>query len=131
MKTPSMNDIKKTIEYWLRSSDEDIVVARELIENGHFRHGLFWAHLSLEKVLKAHVSKYSGKHPPKIHNLMLLAEFGSLTLDSTTNEFLAGFDLYQLSSRYSHDDDFALGEDESLIELKNAEDTQRWLKNQL
>ena len=50
-----MVDISKQIEYWNRSAQEDWQVAQQLVESGKIRHGLFFAHLALEKVLKAHV----------------------------------------------------------------------------
>ncbi len=50
-----MIDIEKQIAYWRDGSIEDWQVAQELISNGRIRHGLFFAHLSLEKLLKAHV----------------------------------------------------------------------------
>ena len=49
-----MIDAEKQIVYWRKGAEEDIAVARELLEKKRIRHGLFFVHLSLEKMLKAH-----------------------------------------------------------------------------
>jgi len=74
-------NIEKQIEYWKESSDEDFAAAQSLLEKGHFRHSLFFAHLALEKMLKAHVTKRIKDIPPRIHNLVRLAEIANLNLD--------------------------------------------------
>jgi predicted nucleotidyltransferase len=50
-----MVDMARQANYWRQSSDEDWEVAQELVGNGRTRHGLFFAHLALEKLLKAFV----------------------------------------------------------------------------
>lgn len=50
-------DITKQVEYWQAGALEDWQVAVELIETGRTRHGLFFAHLALEKLLKAFVCR--------------------------------------------------------------------------
>ncbi|MEW5801581.1 MAG: hypothetical protein AB1847_05675 [bacterium] len=39
-------------------------MARELIEHGRSRHGLFFAHLALEKVIKAHICRHTQEPAP-------------------------------------------------------------------
>lgn len=50
-----MIDIDKQISFWRNSAEEDLAVARDLVHRNRIRHGLFFAHLALEKALKAHV----------------------------------------------------------------------------
>lgn len=69
-----MVDVPKQVEYWRKSSDEDFAAAQSLLEKGHFRHCLFFAHLAIEKMLKAHVTWQTKDVPPRIHNLIRLAE---------------------------------------------------------
>ena len=54
-----MIDIGKQIAYWLNSAREDWDAAQELVRSGRVRHGLFFAHLALEKALKAQVSAHT------------------------------------------------------------------------
>lgn len=49
-----MIDIEKQSAYWRKGADEDWEAGKELLQNGRIRQGLFFIHLSLEKILKAH-----------------------------------------------------------------------------
>lgn len=69
-----MIDINKQINYWRNSAIEDWEVARELLKSGRVRHGLFFAHLAIEKLLKAHVCRSTKDLAPRIHNLVRLAD---------------------------------------------------------
>ena len=42
-------DVDKQIAFWRGSAEEDMAVARDLVHRNHTRHGLFFAHLGLEK----------------------------------------------------------------------------------
>jgi len=68
-----MVDIGKQILHWRGGADEDWAVAMELIGHDKIRHGLFIAHLALEKTLKAHVCRATGELAPRTHNLARLA----------------------------------------------------------
>ncbi len=78
-----MIDINKQIEHWRSGAFEDWNVANGLVEQGKIRHGLFFAHLALEKTLKAHVCRVKNDIAPPIHNLLRLAERASLVLART------------------------------------------------
>jgi hypothetical protein len=66
---PEMTDIPKQIDYWIRSAEQDFEVGKYLVGAGKTRHGLFFIHLALEKILKGCFCKSQNKTPPKIHNL--------------------------------------------------------------
>ena len=68
-----MVDIQQQIVYWQTGAEEDIVVAEELVASSRYRHGLFFAHLALEKMLKAHICKKTRSLAPRIHNLVRLS----------------------------------------------------------
>ena len=55
-----MVGVEKHIAYWRNGSDEDWQVALELVGSGRTRHGLFFAHLALEKMLKEKGIKLDG-----------------------------------------------------------------------
>ncbi len=76
-----MIDIDTQIQHWIEGSREEWAVACELIANRRIRHGLFWAHLALEKALKAHVCKQTEDLAPRIHNLARLTELAALDID--------------------------------------------------
>ena len=65
-------DVSKQVDYRRIGGQEDLAAAKSLLEKGHLRHGLFFAHLALEKLLKAHVTRQTKDIPPRIHNLACL-----------------------------------------------------------
>ncbi len=95
-----MVDPGKQIVYWRSGAEEDWEVAADLIRLGRLRHGLFFAHLALEKLLKAHVCRKTQDLPPRLHQLLRLAERSDLKLSETQRVFLARFDRHSLEGRY-------------------------------
>lgn len=93
------------VAHWRRGSTEDIEAAAVLMERGKQRHGMFFAHLALEKALKAHVARHTGTHPPRIHRLVSLASQAGLDISPEDMVFLGDFDVYQLEGRYPEDRD--------------------------
>ena len=116
-------DVQKQIHYWKKSSQEDLEAAKTLLEKGHFRHALFFAHLAIEKALKAHVTRKTGEVPPKIHNLTLLA----LQLEPWQRDFLLAFDAHQLEGRYPDMAPAPMDRSEAQEELAKAEKGHQWL----
>lgn len=73
-----MLDSGKQVDYWRQGADEDWEVAVKLVTDGKSRHGLFFAHLALEKMLKALVCRHTRDVPPRIHNLTRPSELAGL-----------------------------------------------------
>ena len=125
-----MIDIEQQVDYWRDGAQEDWEVAQELVKNGRTRHGLFFAHLTLEKMLKAHVCRATESLAPKIHSLLRLAELAELSFSEMQQEHLARIDRYQLEGRYPDQLPVPLSVDKSKKELKVTEELLRWLINQ-
>ncbi len=124
-------DVQKQIDFWRTSGDEDFAAARSLLEKGHLRHCLFFAHLSLEKMLKAHVTRQTKDIPPRIHNLARLAEVAKLSLRPEQEDFLSRFDVYQLEGRYPDSAQIPLDLKSAREKLASSEEMLKWLKAQL
>lgn len=75
-----MFDIKKQVNLWHKGAKESLDDAQYLIKDGRVTLGLFALHLALEKAVKALVIKKTEEIPPRIHNLLTLADLASLTL---------------------------------------------------
>jgi len=86
-------DVIKQIEYWRTGAEEDFAAAQSLLEKGHLRHALFFAHLALEKMLKALVTQRTREVPPRIHNLLRLASLAGLEIRSEQKILLGRFDV--------------------------------------
>jgi HEPN domain-containing protein len=69
---------EEIIAYWVKSSERDWKAARDLASAGNRVQALFFAHLVIEKLLKAcWVKENKADLPPRTHNLeYLLAQTG-------------------------------------------------------
>jgi HEPN domain-containing protein len=93
-------DLEKHIAYWRQSAQEDLEAAQVLQEIGRHRHALFFAHLAVEKMLKAHLTKKIKTVPPRIHNLIRLADLAELKISVEQDSFLRRLNAYQMVGRY-------------------------------
>ncbi len=126
-----MVDINKQIEFWRNGASEDLEVARELISNKRYRHGLFFLHLALEKILKAHVCRNINDIAPRIHNLVRLAETTSLNLEQYFVNILAELNAFNIEGRYPDSTFIPVTHNEAADYLKRAEEVFQWLMYQL
>jgi len=124
-------DISEHIQYWVKGSEEDIAAAESLVEKGYFRHGLYFAHLAIEKMLKAHVVKVTQKAPPKIHHLRRLADIAKIALEPEQQQYLLDLGVYQLEGRYPDAGQLDLSRNEVRRELLRMKETVIWLKQRL
>lgn len=99
--------MNKQAEYWFKESLENMDTAKVLYKNNKYLEALFFCHLSIEKMLKAVFVTRNGITPPKIHNLLLLAERSDLKdeLNESQLDFLSKVNSYQLEGRYPIDRD--------------------------
>lgn len=95
-----MIDIAKQVIFWRDGAQEDLAVAQELLERGRLRHGLFFLHLTLEKLLEAHVCRQTQDLAPRLHNLVRLAEQAELHLPERTMDVLAEMNPFAIAGRY-------------------------------
>jgi HEPN domain-containing protein len=95
-------DVEKEIAYWRNLALKDLQFASRLIEREEeeMLYCLFFLHLALEKVFKAHIVKQTKQLPPKTHNLLLLAEIGKVSLSEQQTDFCGRINLYNIESRY-------------------------------
>jgi len=120
-------NIDKQISYWENGAKEDFAAAQSLLEKRHFRHSLFLAHLAIEKLLKAHVVRQTGDIPPKIHNLIRLAQIAKLKLSANQEQFLREFGLYQLEGRYPDSEQIPFDAVSAKEEMSKAGEMIKWL----
>jgi len=93
-------NIDKHIAHWRNGAEEDWIVACDLIERGKIRHGLFLAHLAVEKTIKAHVCRVTGGLAPMIHNLVRLAEVACLGVTDEQRDLMAEVNEFNIEGRY-------------------------------
>ncbi len=125
-----MADIEKQIGYWRQGSAEDWEVAVKLVKDGKSRHGLFFAHLALEKILKAIICRRTGDVPPKIHNLSRLSELAGLKLDARQTRVLAAMNQFNLEGRYPESYTRQLSPEKAAEYVARAQEILTWLTQQ-
>jgi len=124
-------DIKKQIEYWINSSEDDLETAGLLIKNNKILFGLFLCHLCIEKAIKAHVVRCTGNVPPKIHNLSFLIEKTDLALSESQLLLCDTLMFYQLEGRYPGFNPKIPSKIKSEDILTQTKDLFQWLKAKL
>lgn len=92
--------ITNHLTYWIESSNHDLEVAETLFQNKKYDWCLFIAHLVLEKTLKACYVKNVGELPPRIHDLVRLADLAKIEFDEDTLEFFDAVNTFNISTRY-------------------------------
>ena len=125
-----MIDIRKQMQRWRDGAEEDLAVARELLGSGRVRHGLFFAHLALEKLLKAHICRRTGDLAPRIHNLVRLAEVAGIQTSPAHLDVLAEMNAFNLQARYPDSLSPALTATQAQGYLARAEEVFQWLTDQ-
>jgi HEPN domain-containing protein len=125
-----MVDIRKVVAHWRTGAREDWEVASDLVERGHLRHGLFFAHLALEKVLKAHVCQQTGDVAPHLDDLVRLASAASLPLDDHRRDVLAKMNAYALAGRSPDALPATVTPTDARDRLANAREVFEWLMTQ-
>lgn len=126
-----MVDIEKQINFWRDSANEDWSVARQLIDSGRIRHGLFFVHLTIEKILKALICKNVNDLAPRIHNLSRLSELAGVVIDDDQKDLLAEINSFHIEGRYPEALVTLPTKEEALSYVMKAEKVYLWLMNQL
>ena len=89
------------IKYWIESADHDLDTSNTLFESGKYDWSLFVGHLVLEKLLKAvYVQNNDNKIPPKVHNLVRLAEISNIEIDENKKIILDKISDFNIEVRY-------------------------------
>jgi HEPN domain-containing protein len=123
-------DREEKIKYWIKSANNDWIVAGHLFEKGDYSYALFFGHLTVEKFLKAvFVSKFN-ESPPLTHRLTYLAEKIGLELSPERQELLEIITDFNLEARYP-DEKFSFykkcTKKFTETNLKKVEEIKEWL----
>jgi len=95
----------EAIEYWLKSSRDDLDTAKKLYGLKKYNHALFFLHLALEKIIKGVYLAKKGDSPPLVHDLVRLSEKAKIETSETEKQELAEISTFNTAARY---DDYKL-----------------------
>ena len=89
------------IAYWVETANKDWEAIQSMYKAKTYLYALFFAHLVLEKLCKAHwVKDNEGNFPPKIHNLIVLIENTKFAITDEDKDFFRAMNQFQLEGRY-------------------------------
>jgi HEPN domain-containing protein len=127
-----MNNVTKN---WIASSNYDMQTAKAMFETGRYLYVVFICHLAMEKMLKALLSqKYPQDIPPKIHNLITLAQKAGIKPPDNLKDFFLRIDNVSVVTRYPEDmralaKDF--NKESAKLILSETRKILKWLKQNL
>ena len=119
------------MEYWLRLAAYDLDTARALLASGRDLPCAFWCHQVVEKLLKAHVVRSTGRVPPRTHDLVRLAAESAIDLDDRRREVLGRLGPLAILARYPATDDPSslVDHDVATRLVADCEEVDRWLRS--
>jgi HEPN domain-containing protein len=85
---------------WAEQAQYDLDTAEAMFQAGRHVYVLFCCQQAVEKALKAVIVKKTGEMPPRIHNLLRLAEAAEIESDEEQIHFLTKLSGYYIQSRY-------------------------------
>ena len=98
-----MNEIEQQelIEYWKITAEHDYDTMISLFDSKHYSNSLFFGHIVLEKILKAHVVRVIKKEAPYTHDLVALHKLvGDVPLEDSEIDLLDQVNHYNIRTRY-------------------------------
>jgi len=122
-----MIDIDKQISFWRNGAEEDLAVGRDLVNRNRIRHGLFFAHLALEKALKAHICRVTKDIAPRLHNLVRLVELAKLDIKPAHVDILAEMNSFNIEGRYPDTLSPPPSQEEAQHYMTQGEEVFQWL----
>ena len=125
----------KNVKNWIATSNYDMETAKAMYKVGRYLYVVFMCHLAIEKILKALLAhKYPDQIPPKIHNLINLAQKAEVTPPGELKDFLQRIDNVSIVTRYPEDLKILSKEfnkDTAKLILTDTKRMIKWLKLQL
>ena len=118
---------EKQIEYWKLTGLSDYETAELLIEKGKILHGLFFCHLTIEKLLKAHFVKTLECPAPKTHDLIYLSKKANIIFNENHQALLVILMQFQLEGRYPDNLFRTPSSEQSMNYLKQTKELVDWL----
>lgn len=92
-----MPKLPKEVKKWLDIAKEDLAVAGELFKSGRYLYSAFFCQQAVEKFFKAIIAFETGKEPPYIHDLIVLAGKANFEGDKEKLKILT---LHYIKARY-------------------------------
>jgi len=119
---------------WVERARYDLETAKAMLAAGRYLYVLFCCQQAVEKAIKGIIALRSGEMPPRLHNLMRLAEKAELEVDEPTAERLRALTAYYVQTRYPEEiRKLSAGVDRPLAEeaIRQTEELLQWLSTSM
>jgi HEPN domain-containing protein len=87
-------------QQWAERAQYDLDTADAMFKAGRYLYVLFCCQQAVEKALKAVIVRKTGELPPRIHNLLRLAEVAGMKSSPEQGRFLGELSGYYIQTRY-------------------------------
>ncbi len=95
-----MQQPSPTVQKWVDQAYYDLDTAKAMLDSGRYVYVVFCCQQAVEKILKAVIAKATGEMPPRLHNLMQLAERAGLKPDAQQTLLMRELSELYVQSRY-------------------------------
>jgi HEPN domain-containing protein len=123
------------ISHWVLQAERDWKSALALLRENQFIHALFFSHLVIDKLLKAHwVDSNVENEAPRIHDLEFLYNQTNLAMAPAQVDFLVIINSWNLEGRYQdYKDKFFKKASKEYTEqkIKLIDELRLWLPSEL
>ena len=92
--------MSETEQGWVDQARYDLETACAMLASGRYLYVLFCCQQAVEKALKAVIVRRTGEMPPRVHNLVRLAETAGVESGHDQIRFLGELSAYYIQSRY-------------------------------
>lgn len=96
----NVKKVKEITHYWQKTAEHDYETMLVLFKSKRYSDSLFFGHIVLEKILKAHVVQNTKKQAPYLHDLLRLAEVAHLNLTEEQLDVLDIVNEFNIRARY-------------------------------
>lgn len=93
-------DRSELVQYWVETANQDYNTMMHLFESEDYAWCLFVGHIVIEKLLKALYVKNIDLNPPKIHDLLRLAEKTLIPISEEQEDLFDLITTFNISARY-------------------------------
>ncbi len=92
---------RQIIDYWIKMAERDWVSVETLLKGKQYMHALFFAHLVIEKILKAYwIKDNENQNPPRSHDLEFIYSQTDLDLTPEYLDLIRVMNSWNLEGRY-------------------------------
>ena len=123
-----------TVERWAEQARYDLETARAMLASSRYLYVIFCCQQAIEKVLKAIIVKQTQDSPPRLHNLLRLADIAGVVMGPDREEFVGELSGYYVQTRYPEDIEpleIILNQETAAEVLQETEEVIQWLLSML